>query len=184
MHLHLFSFLISCRWHSPPAPTLTQSRSGRACNRNSLKCCGSWARCWQWSLSSSSSSPSCSLRSKNPESQPLPPLCWCRSVSGSSTFFGLHQEWKWDTVCSPSATWTQLLADQTVTASFPKIIHSETGSRLICPPQTILYPPPPPQMILARLAIFNCVPCEVSVGMAADSAPLTKSAAWLSRSLC
>lgn len=38
-------------------------------------------------------------------------------------------------------------------------------------------------MILAQFAIFNCVPCEVSVDMAADSASLTKSTAWLSKTL-
>lgn len=134
MHLHLFSSLISCRWHFQPVRTLTQSKSAKVWFRSSLRCCGWWARCWQWSSSSSLSSPSCSLRSKKTVLSHSPLSVRVCVRANVWTFFGLRQEWKWDMLSF--ATWTQLLADQTVTGSFPKIIYSATGeipqAGLIC----------------------------------------------------
>ena len=55
------------RGRSRPAPTRTSSRCrSRTCRPawSSRRCCGSWAPCWPWCSSSSSSSPSYSSRGK------------------------------------------------------------------------------------------------------------------------
>lgn len=182
MHLRFLSFLISYRWHFQPVPTQTQSRSLQRwlMGWSNPKCCGLWAQCWLWSSSSSLSSPSCTLRSKKLCSVIL--LCVCVSLNSSGTcvcrflLVASGMEMRHAPLCHLNTAVHR-------PNCFPTIIYSVKGKEPKADWfvfQKILIPP----KWFWPIWPFSTVPCDVSVEMAADSASLTKSTAWLSKTLC
>lgn len=178
-------FLFPYRWHSPPVPTRTQSRSQQRCLRgwSNPKCCGLWAQCWLWSSSSSSSSPSCSLRSKRLLSVALHGVCvrlscrdtcGCRFLLVASGMVMRH---------APLCPLHRAAHTPNCNIQFPhRNIQCDgigTDGRLICLSENPHFSP----KAFGPVGRFLTALCEVSVEMAADIASLMKSTAWLSKTL-